>query len=79
MKVIVNGQESREVPQFPVLMQLVGGKNKGAVVLFLDELEGLALNPITGYIIGQHRTDLISCFNKSVWKKFEGTITLEND
>ena len=62
--------------EFPVLMK---SKNLNQIVLFTEECEGTCLEIGSSIIdIGQHSCDWASCYNKSIWEKYEGEITLKN-
>ena len=77
IEVIVKEEEKTvEKIDFPVLMKSI---NSGQIVLFTGEHEGTCLkigeSPLK---IGEHSIHWFSCYNKSIWEKQEGEITLKN-
>ena len=62
--------------KFPVLMR---SKNLNQIVLFTEECEGTCLkigeSPLE---IGEYSIHWFSCYNKSIWEKYEGEIILKN-
>ena len=77
VEVIVKEEEKTvEKIDFPVLME---SKNLNQIVLFTGEREGTCLEIGSSIVyIGQHSCDWVSCYNKSIWQKYEGEITLKN-
>ena len=79
MKVTVNEAEGKkEEIKYPVLMQYVGCTTK-LVVLFTGETEGVTVVSGHGYAVGHASDQFESSKDTEAWKKFTGTITLEND
>lgn len=77
MKVTVNEVEAKKDGfKYPVLMQYSAGT---PIVLFTSEFSGTVVVAGLGYKIGFTCDRFESCKNTDEWKKFEGTITLEND
>lgn len=61
---------------FPVLMQSVAN---GYVVMFTGENTGtIVYDPNNFYGLGNYGDDWQEWYKEEYWKKFEGTITLEN-
>ena len=69
-------EKTVEKMEFPVLMR---SRNLNQIVLFTEEREGtcLKIGSSTLYI-GQHSCDWASCYDNSIWQKYEGEITLKN-
>ena len=62
--------------EFPVLMK---SKNLNQIVLFTREHEGTCLKIGESILeIGEYSIHWFSCYNKSIWEKYEGEITLKN-
>ena len=61
---------------FPVLMK---SKTLNQIVLFTGEREGTCLKIGESNLkIGEYSIHWFSCYNKSIWEKYEGEITLKN-
>ena len=77
IEVIVKEEEKTvEKIDFPVLMR---SKNLNQIVLFTEECEGTCLKIGSSTLdIGKHYCDWASCYDNSIWEKFEGEITLKN-
>ena len=62
--------------EFPVLMR---SRNLNQIVLFTEEHEGTCLKIGSSTLfVGQHHCNLASCYDNSIWQKYEGEITLKN-
>ena len=69
-------EKTVEKIDFPVLMK---SKNLNQIVLFTEEREGTCLKIGSSTLgIGQHSCNWVSCYNKSIWEKYEGEITFKN-
>ena len=79
MKVTVKIAEVKnEKTKYPVLMRSNATGNE-VVYLFINNTTGVCVVGDNGFNkVGTYDDDLISATNRDIWKKFEGTITLEN-
>ena len=71
--------KKREGTEFPVIMISIDDPEYVWIILFYDETEGVLLhsnNPEDS--IGAFSTILIPFDDKSVWRKFEGEISIRN-
>ena len=69
-------EKTVEKIDFPVLMK---SKNLNQIVLFTEEHEGTCLKIGESALkIGEYSNCWSSCYNKSIWQKYEGEITLKN-
>jgi len=69
-------EKTVEKIEFPVLME---SKNLNQIVLFTGEHEGTCLKiGSSTLVIGQHSCDWASCYDNSIWGKYEGEIILKN-
>ena len=69
-------EKTVEKIKFPVLMRSI---NLNLIVLFTKDREGTCLKIGSSTLdIGQHSCDWASCYNNSIWEKYEGEITLKN-
>ena len=77
IEVIVKEEEKKKKKiDFPVLMK---SENLNQIVLFTGEHEGTCLKiGESTFKIGEYFIHWVSCYNKSIWEKYEGTITLKN-
>ncbi len=73
---VKENEKTVEKIDFPVLMK---SKDLNQIVLFTGEHEGTCLK-IGEYTlkIGEYFIHWVSCYNKSIWEKYEGEITLKN-
>ena len=78
MKVTVKCEEEKVEYSFPMLMEAVG---TGFIVLFTSETVGVVINKGSSVLwaVGEYCDEWLTCDDKNHWKKFTGTITLEND
>lgn len=77
MKVNVKREEEKVEEGFPILMEAEG---TGLIVLFTSEIVGVVIDVGSSvWSVGEYCDDWFSCYQKMHWKKFTGTITLEND
>lgn len=77
MKVeVIEREEKKEVMTFPVLMKR---KDSSLVVLFKENGGGTVMVATSVYPTGWYSEDWVSCLNDSIWQKFTGKITLENE
>jgi len=77
MKVTLNEVETKnEEEKYPVLMR---ASDSELVVLFWNGCCGVVIVPGGRWVTGDVYDDFCPAYNTTYWKKFEGTITLEND
>ncbi len=73
---VTEKEKTIEKMEFPVLMR---SRNSNQIVLFTGEHEGTCLkigeSPLK---IGEHSIHWFSCYDNSIWEKYEGEITLKN-
>ena len=72
-----NKEEEKVEYGFPILME---ADSTGLLVLFTSETEGVVIDGGSSmWSVGEYCDDWFPCYQKMQWKKFTGTITLEND
>ena len=77
MKVTVKCEEEKVEDSFPILME---AELVGLIVLFTSKNVGVVIDGgSSAWCVGEPYDNTISCYQKRQWKKFTGTITLEND
>ena len=77
MKVTVKMEKEKVEESFPMLM---GSEGAGLIVLFTSETGGVVIDGGSStWRVGEYCDNWPPCTHGRLWKKFTGTITLEND